>query len=155
MRSVFLDLLNFIGNDAYIAVRISVISLAIFAAVCQKLFFDLSPWDYLGRLFDNPFFGATFSIVGLGASLAALQQIWSLGQHFYSSYLTCSIEIPSTDESFQWVLQWVYAKRLENPLHLTVETVHVAATSMSSSVGSRGSTSRFEFAPSAGVHHFM
>jgi BCS1 N terminal len=148
MRSVFFDLLSFVGNDAYIAVRIAVILFGIVIAVCQKLLWDVSVFDYIAQLCNNPYFGATFSIVGLGASLAALQQMWSLGQHFYSSYLTCSVEIPSTDESFQWVLQWIYAMRLKNPLHLSVETTHVQGSS------GKKASSRFDFVPSTGIHHF-
>ncbi|OQV12541.1 Mitochondrial chaperone BCS1 [Hypsibius exemplaris] len=148
MRSVFFDLLSFVGNDAFISVRIAVIFLAVLIALCQKLFWDVSLFDYLADLCNNPYFGATFSLVGLGACLAALQQMWSMGQHFYSSYLTCSVEIPSTDESFSWVLQWIYASRLKNPLHLSVETTHAQNTS------GKKAKNRFDFVPATGMHHF-
>ncbi|GAU90022.1 hypothetical protein RvY_02502 [Ramazzottius varieornatus] len=149
-RSIFLDLLSFVANDAFVAVRIGIVLVGILIAVCQKLMWNISVWDYTQVFLDNPYFGATFSIVGVGACLAALQQIWSLGQHFYSSYMTCSLEIPSSDESFQWVLQWIYARRLQNPLHLSVETINQQWNS-----GGKKNNSRFEFVPSAGTHHFV
>ncbi|XP_055350880.1 mitochondrial chaperone BCS1-like [Paramacrobiotus metropolitanus] len=148
VRSICADLASFVAHDAFISVRVAVILLAVLIALVQKLLFDVSLWSYLSSFLENPYFGATFSIVGIGAGLAALQQMWSLGQHFYATYMTCSIEMSSGDESFQWVLQWIFAKRLTHPLHLSVETVCQGARSAERA-------SRFQFVPSTGVHHFL
>ncbi|KAJ2878936.1 Complex III assembly protein translocase and chaperone, partial [Coemansia asiatica] len=58
-------------------------------------------------LADNPLFSAGFGLIGVGAGLAVLRQSARRGADLMKRQLLVSIEIPSHDKSYQWVLGWL------------------------------------------------
>ncbi len=69
----------------------------------------------------NPYFSAGFGLFAMGAGLAALRSGWKHGVHYARRNYLVSLEIPSKDPSFSWVLQWI-SSRAKQTQHLSVET---------------------------------
>eukprot|EP00922_Rhytidocystis_sp_ex-Travisia-forbesii_P050620 GHVS01075213.1.p1 GENE.GHVS01075213.1~~GHVS01075213.1.p1 ORF type:complete len:452 (+),score=112.71 GHVS01075213.1:96-1451(+) len=100
-------------------------------------------------LTDNPYFSAGFGLFGLGAAAAVVrqgsQQLLLTGRRLVLS----SLEIPSTDKSYQWVMQWLIAAgHLRRHLGLRTTFIKAKHTDMSSHA-----TSSFDFIPSTGTHY--
>ncbi|XP_055347075.1 mitochondrial chaperone BCS1-like [Paramacrobiotus metropolitanus] len=147
-RHMMAEFIKYLGNDPYIAIRILVVVGGVFVALVQKLIWNVSIADYMNFLAQNPYFGATFGIMGVGAGLACLQQIWTICRSFYTSYMTSSLQIPSTDQSFNWVLQWIFSLEMENQFHISVNT-----TTSHNNYGHECGVN-FDFIPNEGVHFF-
>ncbi|KAJ1880924.1 Complex III assembly protein translocase and chaperone, partial [Kickxella alabastrina] len=64
-------------------------------------------------LADNPFFSAGFGLIGVGAGLAVLRQGARRGADLMRRQLLVSMEIPSHDKSYQWVLGWLSRRGAE------------------------------------------
>ncbi|KAJ2519760.1 Complex III assembly protein translocase and chaperone [Coemansia sp. RSA 1939] len=63
--------------------------------------------DLASFLTDNPYFSAGFGLIGVGAGLAVLRQGARRGADLMQRQLLVSMEIPSHDKSYQWVLGWL------------------------------------------------
>ncbi|KAJ1867640.1 Complex III assembly protein translocase and chaperone [Coemansia sp. RSA 989] len=56
---------------------------------------------------DNPYFSAGFGLLGVGAGLAVLRQGARRGADLLQRQLLVSMEVPSNDKSYQWILSWL------------------------------------------------
>lgn len=106
------------------------------------------PW--YGSLAANPMFSAGAGIAGLGALYGILRGSAKAGMNLVQRHYTISLEIPSKDKSFQWLLQYLTKQARSNSSgalsqHIGVDTSY--------SVGKDGSVqTQFEFVPSTGTH---
>lgn len=103
--------------------------------------------DFVTSLFaDNPYFSAGFGLVGVGTGLAIAKKGSQFGMIMFRRYYMMTLEVPSKDKSYQWLLQWIstYGTRTQ---HLSVET-----TFTQTEVGRISTT--FDFIPSPGTHFF-
>ena len=100
----------------------------------------------LASLSDNPYFSAGFGLVGVGTALALLRKGSQYGFVAFRRHAMITLEVPSKDRSFQWLLQWITqnAKRAQ---HLSVET-----TFHQNDTGKVNT--KFDFIPSPGTHFF-
>ncbi|KAJ2263783.1 Complex III assembly protein translocase and chaperone [Coemansia sp. RSA 376] len=64
-------------------------------------------------LADNPYFSAGFGLLGVGAGVAVLRQGARRGADLMRRQLLVSMEIPSHDKSYQWVLAWLSRRGAE------------------------------------------
>lgn len=93
---------------------------------------------------DNPYFGAGFGLVGVGAGLAVSRQALALGTLLFKRHCMMTLEITHLDCSYPWVLHWLnrYHKRAQ---HLSVVTQFQQRESGPMSID-------FNFIPSVGIH---
>lgn len=131
--------------------------------------------EYVQTLADNPYFGAGFGLVGLGAGAALLRKGAQFGAVLFrydteilcSSYTTyftrffnlicyfffirrhymITLEVPCRDKSYQWLLQWITHKGARKTQHLSVET------SFEQRETGHVKT-KYDFIPSIGTHFF-
>ncbi|KAJ1964379.1 Complex III assembly protein translocase and chaperone [Dipsacomyces acuminosporus] len=75
--------------------------------------------DFTTVLSDNPYFSAGFGLIGVGAGVAVLRQGARRGADLVRRQLLVSMEIPSHDKSYQWVLGWLSRRGAE-----TIRDVH-------------------------------
>lgn len=125
--------------------------LGVFFPYIQKLILHIFNFDvaaYFSGLFDgNSFLGTSFGIVGIGAAVAFLQQVYNYVLQLYTNYFSISLEIRSTDGSYWDVLEWVHTKQMKNPKHLSVQTeVRQSPTGKWETV--------YDFVPNVGTHSF-
>ena len=59
------------------------------------------------ELCKNPYFNAGFGLIGVGTALAISKVGWRQATAFGRRHFLASLEIPSRDRSFYWVLQWI------------------------------------------------
>lgn len=95
-----------------------------------------------------PLVAAGFGLVGVGAGLAVLRRGLQLGTVLFKRHYTVTLEVPSRDRSYQWLLQWITARAARNTQHISVETTYTQAED-----GGRVLT-KFDFLPGPGVHMF-
>ncbi|MBN3308428.1 mitochondrial chaperone BCS1 [Amia ocellicauda] len=100
--------------------------------------------DFLGALKDNPYFGAGFGLVGVGTALAVARKGAQLGMIAFRRHYMITLEVPSKDKSYQWLLSWI-TKHAHRTQHLSVETSYMQHES------GRVRT-QFDFLPSPGNH---
>lgn len=105
---------------------------------------DKSWWS---SMMDNQLFGAGVGVAGLGVGVAIMRRAVMSGILFAQRNLTTSLEIPSKDRSYPWVLQWINKVTKGRTQHLGVET-------RLSMQGNGSHTTSFEFVPSPGRHFF-
>ncbi|KAJ1864056.1 Complex III assembly protein translocase and chaperone [Coemansia sp. RSA 2703] len=74
---------------------------------------------------DNPLFSAGFGLIGVGAGLAVLRQGARRGADLMKRQLLVSMEIPSHDKSYQWVLGWLSRRGAE-----TIKTADTVSRDM-------------------------
>ncbi|XP_055354744.1 mitochondrial chaperone BCS1-like [Paramacrobiotus metropolitanus] len=109
--------------------------------------FNIRISDYFGHLFGhNSILGTTFGIVGAGALVAALQQLWNSAWTLYSSYFATSLEVSGHDPVYAQMLDWINSKVLQ-PRHVSLQSDYRQASK------GRWDTAH-EFVPSVGVHRF-
>lgn len=102
--------------------------------------------DFVGALKDNPYFGAGFGLVGVGTLLAVAKKGTQYGMVFFRRHYMMTLEVPSKDKSYQWLLQWI-SQHARQTQHLSVETTyHQQDTGKVNT--------QFDFVPSPGTHFF-
>ena len=102
--------------------------------------------ELIASLGGNPYFSAGFGLVGVGAGLALLKKGSVHAYTAFRRYAIITLEVPSNDKSYHWILQWITAQG-QRAQHLSVETTFVKQET------GKVRTS-FDFAPSPGVHFF-
>jgi chaperone BCS1 len=70
---------------------------------------------------SNPYFSAGFGLVGVGAGLALLRRGSMAMMQYGKRQLYVSIELPSTDKSYWWLMRWMRDKAPRQQ-HLTIRT---------------------------------
>ncbi|PVV02928.1 hypothetical protein BB560_002606 [Smittium megazygosporum] len=60
-----------------------------------------------GMFSGNPYFSAGFGLIGVGAVLAILRQGARRAADLTRRQILVTLEIPSKDKSYQWVLRWL------------------------------------------------
>ncbi|XP_063285346.1 mitochondrial chaperone BCS1 [Pelobates fuscus] len=100
--------------------------------------------DFISALKDNPYFGAGFGLVGVGTALALARKGAQLGMVAFRRHYMITLEVPSKDKSYQWLLNWI-SHHAKHTQHLSVETSYLQHES------GRIST-KFDFVPSPGNH---
>lgn len=100
--------------------------------------------DLFASLGTNPYFSAGFGLVGVGTALALLRKGSQYAFVAFRRHAMMTLEVPSKDKSYQWVLQWITSHASQTQ-HLSVETTYQQHDT------GRVST-RFDFAPSPGTH---
>lgn len=103
--------------------------------------------DLISSLGDNPYFSAGFGLVGVGAVVAGLRKGSQHGLVALRRLALITLEVPSKDKSYHWVLQWITANA-RKAQHISVET-----TFQQHDTG-RIST-RYDYVPSPGTHFFQ
>ena len=98
-------------------------------------------------LADNQFFGAGFGLAVLGGGMALLKRGTAAGYSAMHRYYVVVMEIPNTDVSYHWLLQWLARKRMIGSQHTSVHTI------LEKTEDGRVS-SEFKFMPSTGLHFF-
>ncbi|XP_071950080.1 mitochondrial chaperone BCS1-like [Antedon mediterranea] len=102
--------------------------------------------DIISSLGDNPYFGAGFGLVGLGSLLALAKKGSQYGMIAFRRNFMMTLEVPSRDKSYYWLLQWITA-HANKTQHLSVETTF--QQSQSGKIDTK-----FAFVPSPGNHFF-
>jgi len=102
--------------------------------------------DIIASLQTNPYFGAGFGLFGVGAAAAFGRKGLQFGMIAFRRHCMITLEVPSKDKSYQWLLQWITEKGTKTQ-HLSVET------SFHQSDAGKIST-KYDFIPSPGNHFF-
>ena len=110
--------------------------------------------EVLAGLSDNPYFSAGFGLMGLGTGLAVMKVAWRQGLVFARRQLLVSLEIPSRDRSYGWVLQWISK---QNTLGVGgastgLKTQHLSVQTTVHQFETGRIETRFDFMPSPGRH---
>ena len=102
--------------------------------------------DFLASLQHNPYFGAGFGLVGVGAGLALLRKGSQFTMVAFRRFCMITLEVPSRDKSYQWLLQWISAQ--------ASWTQHLSAETSFQQLENGSIRTRFDFVPSPGAHFF-
>lgn len=109
---------------------------------------DGKPRSFFSKLTDNPLFSAGAGVAGLGIGVAFFRQALLRGSLIAQRQFSVSLEIPSKDHSYHWVLQWINAHKKtvhSRSQHTGVETTFKRLESGQIST-------QFDFVPSPGRH---
>lgn len=98
------------------------------------------------NLSDNPYFGAGFGLVGVGAGLAAARQALSVSLILFRRHCMMTLEITHRDQSYPWVLNWL--------THQHKDAQHLSVVTQFHKRDSGQFSSNFNFVPSVGTHFF-
>lgn len=102
--------------------------------------------ELVASLGNNPYFGAGFGLVGLGAGLAYLRKGFQVGKILFHRHCLVSMELVCRDKSYNWLLNWI-TKNTRHTQHLSVETDF-------KQLDSGKIETSFNFIPSVGIHFF-
>ncbi|XP_049848825.1 mitochondrial chaperone BCS1-like [Schistocerca gregaria] len=100
----------------------------------------------VSSLSSNPYFGAGFGLIGLGTGLAAARRGTQLGAQYLKKKYLVSIEIPHTDPSYYWFLNWM-GHRVKTTQQLSLKTSFIR-------LDNGAVKTKFDFFPSIGNHFF-
>lgn len=100
----------------------------------------------MSTLVANPYFGAGFGLLGLGSAAALLRRAGKMGYEHLKRKFVVSIEIPHTDKSFYWFLNWM-GKNVQDTQQLSLQTSFMRRDNGMVET-------RFSFMPSVGNHFF-
>lgn len=103
--------------------------------------------NIVSNLGDNPYFGAGFGLVGVGAGLTAARRGLNFALVFFKRHYVMTLEITHRDPSYPWILNWL-THHHKNVLQLNMITQFHQRTSGQFN-------SQFNFVPSVGIHYFM
>lgn len=103
--------------------------------------------ELITSLQANPYFGAGFGLVGVGAGLAVLRRGFIVATVLFRRNCMITLEVPGRDKSYSWLLQWI-TRNARNTQHLSVETTFEQHETGKIST-------HFDFVPSVGVHYFQ
>ncbi|CCJ28330.1 unnamed protein product [Pneumocystis jirovecii] len=96
----------------------------------------------------NEFFTAGLGLMGLGTGLAFFRYGAIRSADLIKRYMTVSLEIPSKDKSYLWILHWISSQKFSRNLHqLAVETKYKQHENGSLSTS-------FSLVPGPGKHYF-
>jgi mitochondrial chaperone BCS1 len=90
-------------------------------------------------------FVAGFGLFGVGAAMAIMRTGASFGTQLAKKRFLATLEIPSRDYSYQWVMQWLISNSAKTSRHLGVETSY-----RKDSAGNAKTS--FDYIPSPGRH---
>lgn len=96
-------------------------------------------------LMGNPYFAAGFGLAGVGFAASVARQSAATLETIFRRQMLMTLEIPSKDYAYQWVMQWLVARGVHGSRHLGVETTY-----MKDSSGHQ--VASFDFIPSPGRH---
>lgn len=107
---------------------------------------------FVGGMTRNPFFSAGVGITGIGVGLALLRRVGMMGVEVFKRQFTISLEVPSKDRAYPWLLRYLAAQSVENR-HMSLETSLQAESIGTAEFSPSGSVRpRFSFLPSTGTH---
>ena len=98
-------------------------------------------WDVIR---SNPVFSGGAGLALVGVAAAAGRQALRAGMEVTRKYFTVSLEIPSKDRSYQWVLQWLSKQQLQpqqRPTTVDAQTSAAAKSAASTSLASASTSS--------------
>jgi chaperone BCS1 len=106
------------------------------------------PWkELISSLSSNPYFSAGFGLIGVGAGAAILRNSLRYSLDHARRRLFISVEIPSKDKSYSWLMEWLSNREGYRTQHTSIETSFVQYENGEIS-------SRVQFLPSPGTHFF-
>jgi len=114
---------------------------------------SLQEVEWIQALTQNPYFAAGFGLVGVGAVMSFLRTSSSSIQEAARRRMLVSLEIPSQDYSYTWVMQWLVQKRAQGVRKAGGAGWHHRGvqTTYTKDAAGRASAS-FDFVPSPGRH---
>ena len=107
--------------------------------------------DWLGT---NPYFSAGFGLAGIGAALSLVRQSSTSIQAICRKRMLTSLEIPSKDHSYQWVMAWIIQQqRTEKKKFLALIPQHFGLETKLLRGGQEAKSEiSYAFVPSTGRH---
>ena len=109
-------------------------------------------------LSSNPYFSAGFGLAGIGAAMSLLRQSSTSLQAVCRKRMLTSLEIPSKDQSYPWVMNWIIQQQRTHSVgpnfltqHFGLETIVQRNGTANSSDNTKTEIS-YNFVPSTGRH---
>ncbi|EGG22086.1 mitochondrial chaperone BCS1 [Cavenderia fasciculata] len=99
-------------------------------------------------LFENPLFSAGFGLIGVGAAATFARKGFQSALINARRYCFVSVEVPSHDKSYHWLMEWLAKKKQKSTRHVSVETTL-------SHHESGDIVSTINFVPSVGSHYIL
>ena len=104
--------------------------------------------EFISAVGDNQFFKAGFGLASLGVAAGVLRKGFQYGSIGFRRWCTVSMEVPSTDISYQWLLRWL-TSRSTNTQHLSLQTDFDEVESSANNL-----KTTYKFIPAIGEHYF-
>jgi len=110
------------------------------SAMAPPLPIPLPEW-----LAGNPLFTGGLGLLGAGALMGVVRSSSSALQSVCRRQMLMTLEVPSKDYAYQWVMQWLVSRGVHGSRHLGVETTY-------SKDAAGRQQAFFDFVPSPGRH---